>query len=114
MADPGFPRGGGANLQGGGTHLLFGQKFPENCMKMKEFGPRGGHVSLASPLRSANGLLVYGGGGGSLAPWYQVSGSWSFRGGGRGTPSPVLSKVLSQVPLPPRQGSADYASCGHA
>ena len=32
-----------------GANLIFGQKFPENCMKMKEFGP-GGRVSLASPL----------------------------------------------------------------
>ena len=30
-----------------GTNLLFGQKCPENCMKMKEFGP----------LRSANELV---------------------------------------------------------
>ena len=51
VADPGFPRGGGANPQGGGTNLLFGCKFPENCMKMKDFGPRGaGHASLAPPL----------------------------------------------------------------
>ena len=42
VADPGFPRGGGANPQGGGANLLFGQKFPENGMKMKEFGLRGG------------------------------------------------------------------------
>ena len=32
VADPGFPRGGGGNL-------LFGQNFPENCIKMKELGP---------------------------------------------------------------------------
>ena len=42
MADPGFPRRGGANPQGGGANLLFCPNFPENCMKMKEFGPRGG------------------------------------------------------------------------
>ena len=30
------------------------QFFAENCMKMKEFGPRGGRASLAPPLRSAN------------------------------------------------------------
>ena len=35
---------GGANFQGGGTNLLFGQISPENCMKMKECGP-----SLAPP-----------------------------------------------------------------
>ena len=34
--------------------LLFCIFFTENCMKMKEFGPPGGHASLASPLRSAN------------------------------------------------------------
>ena len=39
VADLGFPRGGGANPQNGGTNLLFGQTFPENCMKMKEFAP---------------------------------------------------------------------------
>ena len=46
---------GGANFQGGDKNLLFGQIFPKNCMKMKEFGPRGGRASLAPPLRSANG-----------------------------------------------------------
>ena len=35
VADPRFPRGGGANPQGRGANLLFGQKFSENCMKMK-------------------------------------------------------------------------------
>ena len=52
VADPGFPRwGGGANFQGVDTNLLFNQIFPENCMKMKEFGPGGGGrwVSLAPP-----------------------------------------------------------------
>ena len=55
VADPGFPRGGGANPQSGGANLLLGQKFPENCMKMKEFGPRGGVRVPCAPLRSANG-----------------------------------------------------------
>ena len=54
VADPGFPRGGGANPQGGGTNLLFGKKFPENCMKMKEFGPGGRMFLVPTPLRSAN------------------------------------------------------------
>ena len=50
VADPGFPRGGGANHQGGGANLLFGRNFPKSCMKMKEFGPRGGgHTSLVPP-----------------------------------------------------------------
>ena len=34
-ADPGFPRGGVANPKGGDASLLFGQIFPDNCMKMK-------------------------------------------------------------------------------
>ena len=42
VADPGFPRRGGANPPGGGTNLLFCPIFTKNCMKMKEFGPRGG------------------------------------------------------------------------
>ena len=49
VADPGFPRAGGANPQGGAANLLFGQNFPENCLKMKEFGPRG--ASLPPPLK---------------------------------------------------------------
>ena len=56
VADLGFPRGGGANPQGGGANLLFDQKFPKNCMKMKEFRPRGGaRPWRPPPLRSANG-----------------------------------------------------------
>ena len=39
-ADPGFPRGGGANPPGGHQHTIL-PKFPEKCMKLKEFGPRG-------------------------------------------------------------------------
>ena len=49
---------GGANLQGGGTNLLFCQIFPENYMKMKEFEPGGGrgtHIPDGH-LRSANGI----------------------------------------------------------
>ena len=53
VADPGFATGGGANPQRGGASLLFGQKFPKNCLKIKEFGPKGGGVPGA-PLRSAN------------------------------------------------------------
>ena len=40
---------GGTNLQGG-ANLLFGQFFPENSIKIKEYGCRGGHTSLAPPL----------------------------------------------------------------
>ena len=51
MADPGFPRGGGANPRGH-QHMIL-QNFPKYCMKLKEFGPpRRGRASLA-PLRSA-------------------------------------------------------------
>ena len=55
VADPGFPRGGGANCQRGGANLLFWSIFPENCMNMKEFGPRGGgvhpwHLPLDPPM----------------------------------------------------------------
>ena len=41
VADPGFPRGGGANSPGGCQHTIL-PNFPKNCMKLKEFGPRGG------------------------------------------------------------------------
>ena len=43
VADLGFPRGGGANSPGGRQHTIL-PKFPKNCMKFKEFGPRGGGV----------------------------------------------------------------------
>ena len=46
VADPGFPRGGGANSPGGHTILPY---FPKNCMKLKEFGFPGG-TSLVPPL----------------------------------------------------------------
>ena len=44
MADPGFPRGGGANSPGGrGAPTYDFAKFSQkNCMKLKEFGPPGG------------------------------------------------------------------------
>ena len=41
VADPGFP-GGGATPEGGAPTYYFAIFFAENCMKMKEFGPRGG------------------------------------------------------------------------
>ena len=40
--------GGGLNPKGGGKNLLFGQIFPENCVKMKEIWSRG-RTSLAPP-----------------------------------------------------------------
>ena len=41
MADPGFPRGGGANPKGGHQHIIW-PIFAKNCMKMKKFWARGG------------------------------------------------------------------------
>ena len=49
VVDPGFPRGGGANSWGGRQHTIL-PNFPKNCMKLKEFGPPGGRMSLAPPL----------------------------------------------------------------
>ena len=43
-------RGGGANSPGGGRQHTILPKFPKNCMKLKEFGPPGGHASPAPPL----------------------------------------------------------------
>ena len=67
-----FPDGD-TNFQGGGTDLLFCQMFHKNCMKTKEFLPRGGRDFLTSPLRSANvnvslGDLGSGGGGQAHSP----------------------------------------------
>ena len=42
VVDPEFPRQGGVNPQGRDTNLLLGYNFPENYMKMKEIGARGG------------------------------------------------------------------------
>ena len=57
VADPGFPRGGGANPKGGApTYYLanFCQKLHEN---EEILGQRGeGRASLAPLLRSATGL----------------------------------------------------------
>ena len=53
-----FPDGG-TYPQGGGANLLFGKIFLENCMKMKEIGPRGGGGALPwHPLRPANGMIL--------------------------------------------------------
>ena len=48
-----FPRGGAPTPK---SAIIF-QFFAENCMKMKEFGPRGGGVPGA-PVRSAD-LVVF-------------------------------------------------------
>ena len=47
--DPGFSKRGDANPYVWGDNLLFDKIFAENCMKMKEIGPREG-ASLASSL----------------------------------------------------------------
>ena len=50
MADPGFPRGGGANHKGGGANLLFWPIFPPKLHENeKKIGPTGRRVSLAPP-----------------------------------------------------------------
>ena len=49
VADPGFPRGGGANSLGGRQHTIL-PHFPKNCMKLKEFGPPGGARPSRPPL----------------------------------------------------------------
>ena len=41
VADPGFRPGGAPTPRGGRQHTIL-PIFPENCMKLKEFGPRGG------------------------------------------------------------------------
>ena len=52
VADPGFSPGGGAPTPK--SAIIF-QLFAENCMKMKEFGPRGGGGGVpGAPLGSAN------------------------------------------------------------
>ena len=48
VADPGFPRGGGAKPRGG--HQPIWPIFPENCMKMNKFRTRGGACPLQPPL----------------------------------------------------------------
>ena len=56
-ADPGFPRGGGANSPwGGGRQHTILSNFPKNCMKLNEFGPGGACVPRA-PLRSATAII---------------------------------------------------------
>ena len=50
-----FPEEGAPTPQGGRQHTIL-SNFPKNCMKLKEFGPRGGgggRASPAPPLRFA-------------------------------------------------------------
>ena len=54
VTDPGFPQGGGVNPPRGGCEHTILPNSPKNCMKLKEFGRRGGgRASLTPPLRSA-------------------------------------------------------------
>ena len=55
VTDPGPPQGGDANSKGGCEKLLFGIFSPNNCMKLKDFGPRaegGGSLALPWTCRS--------------------------------------------------------------
>ena len=47
VADPGFPSGW-VPTPNVGVKAIIWAFFPENCMKMKEIGPRGGRGLLAS------------------------------------------------------------------
>ena len=54
MADPEFPRRGGATPKVGVKTYYLANFFLKNCMKMKEFGPSGGGARVpGAPLRSA-------------------------------------------------------------
>ena len=44
------PRGGGQTAKVGCANLLFLPIFPQNCMKLKKFGPRGGGGVSGAPL----------------------------------------------------------------
>ena len=62
VADPGFPRGWGRQSSRGGHQHTILPNFPQNCMKLKEFGSPGGARVPRFPLdppmvRSANMVL---------------------------------------------------------
>ena len=48
VADPGYPRGEGANSKGGCEKLLFGQLFPQKLHEIETIWTPGG-TSLAPP-----------------------------------------------------------------
>ena len=109
MADPGFPRGGGANSRGEGGNIRFCQNFPKNCMKLKEFGPSGGggRVSLATPLdpplvivtgiklRSSQNIFIGSKGGG----WGALGTRNPFRSNFRFQFHVVVTKIISCHPF---------------
>ena len=51
-----FPKEGVPTPQGGHQHTIL-PNFPQNCMKLKEFGPPGAHV-LLTPLLDPPMLLL--------------------------------------------------------
>ena len=53
VADPGFPRGGGANSPGGGANIRFCQIFPKTAWNWKNLDPQGGRASKILLCRSA-------------------------------------------------------------
>ena len=54
VVDPGFPRNGGANSPGRERQHTVLPNFPQNCMKLKEFGPL-----LDPPLRAYRWSRTY-------------------------------------------------------
>ena len=57
VADPGFSQGGANSPGGGGCQHTILPKFPENCMKLKEFGCPGGGGAPCAPPKSATGFV---------------------------------------------------------
>ena len=56
MTVPGFLRAVSANCREGWANPLFCNIFAKNCMKVKEFGPRGG-AGAWRPLKSATAIF---------------------------------------------------------
>ena len=56
VADPGFPRGGGANSPGGSPTYDFA-KFPQKLHEIERIRPRGGGERVSRLLRSATALF---------------------------------------------------------
>ena len=57
VADPGFPRGRGANPPGGRQHTIL-PNFLKKCMKLKQISIPSGGSRPSSPLRSANVIVA--------------------------------------------------------